>query len=147
MFGCYTQPTCDMQPATDQSKARRTSRQSRPPRAIDPLRGRVDGNTTIGRRVRHRWRLYLAELTSPDAALQRAFAADCAELAVAIEDMQGRQLAGENVAEDLVRLRNELRRAEGKLHLKSSKAEPETDPSASALEWLDSFKPAAEAST
>ncbi|MDI3567238.1 hypothetical protein [Bradyrhizobium sp. Arg816] len=76
----------------------------------------------LGRRVRHRRRLYLAELTSPDVALQRTFAADCAELAIAIEDMQGRQLAGENVAEDLVRLRNELRRAESKLQLQTSSA-------------------------
>lgn len=117
-----------MQPDADQLKPSRQLRQSRPPRAIDPLRGRVNGNTALGRRVRHRWRLYLHELTSPDAALQRAFAADCAELAVAIEEMQGRQLAGENVAEDLVRLRNELRRAEGKLQLKTptSKASPQS---------------------
>ena len=88
------------------------------------MRGRIDGNTPQGRRVRRRWRQYLAELANPDAALQRAFAADCAELAIAIEDLQGRQVTGENVADDLVRLRNELRRAEGKLGIRQGKAKP-----------------------
>jgi hypothetical protein len=47
-----------------------------PPRAGDPLR--INGNTMKGRRVRHRWRLYLAKLVNPDDPLQRTFAADCA---------------------------------------------------------------------
>jgi hypothetical protein len=49
------------------------------------------------------------------------------QLAVAIEDLQGRAVAGDggDVADLLVRMRNELRRAEGKLQFRGSKDEPD----------------------
>jgi len=77
-----------------------------------PLRGRVSGNTSAGRRVRDLYRGLMAGIGNPTDTIAQARALHAAELAVAVEAQRLRAARGEDVNLDaLVRLSNAADRA------------------------------------
>ena len=114
-----TPPTIDGQSAVTKRK-----RIWKRPEFADPLRFRVNGQFKLGRRVRRQFTAYRSLLGNPVDMLTLGRVAEAAELAVAVEDMRARLLAGDDVEESLVRLTNVFNRAEARLHLPDRNAKP-----------------------
>jgi len=80
-----------------------------------PLRGRVNGNTPRGRRIRRLYAGYMKGL-DPNDPIARSSALAAAELATTSEDVRSRVMAGElELSDTLVRVSNLLDRAERRL--------------------------------
>jgi hypothetical protein len=114
------------------------ARRNRPrvSRNVDPLVGRVNGNTITGRRIRQRWRAYLAALGNPTDPLVRAAAADAAELKIAAEDGRAALRAGKGDADQVVRMENAADRAERRLGLGARKREQPKGPTLRLRDYL-----------
>jgi hypothetical protein len=115
-----TPPTIDGQSAVTKQRKRIWRR----PDFADPLRFRINGKFKLGRRVRRQFTAYRSLLGNPVDILTLGRVAEAAELAIAVQDMRARLLAGEDVEESLVRLTNIHARAELKLGLPGRDAEP-----------------------
>ena len=80
-----------------------------------PLRGRVNGRTPRGRRIRRLFAGYIKGL-DPNDPIAQSSALAAAELATTSEDVRGRVMAGElELSDTLVRVSNLLDRAERRL--------------------------------
>jgi hypothetical protein len=83
------------------------------------LRGRVNGNSAAGRRIRDIYRALMRELDNPTDTLIAAKVLHAAELCVAVEAQRLRAARGEDVNLDaLVRLSNAADRAVRRLRLR-----------------------------
>jgi hypothetical protein len=96
-------------------RIRRLSREEMRRYHAHPLRKRVDGRTAKGHRIRRAYADYVTALGNPTDRLVLANCASAAELRIAVEDLTAKQIAGEDVAEDLVRMANLLHRLERKI--------------------------------
>jgi hypothetical protein len=86
-----------------------------------PLRGRVSGNSSAGRRVRDLYRGFMAGIGNPTDTITQARALHAAELCVAVEAQRLRACRGEDVNLDaLVRLSNAADRAVRRLGLRNN---------------------------
>jgi hypothetical protein len=91
-----------------------------------PLRGRVNGRTPRGRRIRRLFAGYMKGLDPGDVVSQSSALA-AAELAATSEDVRSRVMAGElELSDTLVRVSNLLDRAERRLATLAGR-EPEVD--------------------
>jgi hypothetical protein len=99
-----------------------------------PLRGRVSGNTSAGRRVRDLYRGLMASIGNPTDTITQARALHAAELAVAVEAQRLRAARGEDVNLDaLVRLSNAADRAVRRLGLRAASPAPPSGPTLSEM--------------
>jgi hypothetical protein len=99
-----------------------------------PLRGRANGNTVVGRRVRDLYRAFLVRMGHPTDAISQASALNAAELAVAVELARLSAARGEAVDVDqLIRLSNLADRAAKRLVRRRASGGP---PPLSALNGL-----------
>lgn len=90
-----------------------------------PLRGRVNGNTSAGRRVRDLYRGLMAAIGNPGDTIMQAKVLHAAELAVAVEAQRLRAARGEDVNLDaLVRLSNAADRAVRRLGIRAALSAP-----------------------
>jgi hypothetical protein len=106
-----------------------------------PLRGRVNGRTPRGRRIRRLFTGYMKGL-DPNDVVATSSALRAAELATTSEDVRSRVMAGElELSDTLVRVSNLLDRAERRLATLAGLA-PDDDEDEQLREWSRAAKPA-----
>jgi hypothetical protein len=106
-----------------------------------PLYGMVSGSTRQGRRIRKAYERYLAALTDANPSpLVLTNIASAAQLKIAVEDLQSRQVTGEDVSESLVRMANLLHRTERKAGLGIGNAQREQKRGPSLAEVVAEIK-------